>query len=54
MRMERKNYLQVYLEECKYKINKTKMTKFIEAELKSDSKSALESQIELELNSDTE
>ena len=46
MRMERKNYLQVYLEECKYKINKTKMTKFIEAELKSDSESALESEIE--------
>ena len=46
MRMEKKNYLRVYLEECKYKINKTKMTKFIEAELKSDSESALESEIE--------
>ena len=42
MRMEKKNYLQVYLEECKYKIKKTKMTKFIEAEF------------ELELKSDTE
>ena len=54
MRMEKKNYLQVYLEECKYKINNTKMTKFIPAELKSDLESALESEIELELKSDTE
>ena len=54
MRMEKKNYLRVYLEECKYKIKKTKMTKFIEAELKSDSESEFESEIELELKSDTE
>ena len=54
MRMEKKNYLQVYLEECKYKIKKTKMTKFIEAEIKSDSESEFESEIELELKSDTE
>ena len=37
MRMEKKNYPQVYLEEYKYKIKKTKKTKFIEAELKSES-----------------
>ena len=37
MRMEKKNYPQVYLEEYKYKMKKTKMTKFIEAELKSES-----------------
>ena len=30
MRMEKKNYPQVYLEECKYRMKKTKMTKFIE------------------------
>ena len=53
MRMEKKNYPQVYLEECKYKIKKTKMTKFIEAELKWESDSVLESDIELELKSDT-
>ena len=35
MRMEKKNYLQVYLQECKYRIKKTKLTKFIEAELES-------------------
>ena len=33
MRME--NYPQVYLEQFKYRIRKTKMTKFIEVELKS-------------------
>ena len=54
MRMEKKNYLQVYLEECKYRMKKTKMTKFIEAELKSESESELESDIELVLKSDTE
>ena len=56
MRMEKKNYPQVYLEECKYRMKKTKMTKFIEAELKSESESELESDIELksELESDTE
>ena len=37
MKMEKKNYPQVYLEECQYRIKKAKMTKFIEAELKSES-----------------
>ena len=49
MRMWKKNYPQVYLEECKYKMKKTKMTKFIEAELESESESESESDIELEL-----
>ena len=44
MRIERKNYPQIYLEECKYRIKKAKMSIFIEAELKSES----------ELESDTE
>ena len=39
MRMEKKNYRQVYLEECKYRMKKTKTTKFIEAEVKSESES---------------
>ena len=51
MRMEKKNYLQVYLEECKYSMEKAKMTKFIEAELKSEPES--ESDIRLELKSET-
>ena len=56
MRMEKKNYPQVYLEECKYRMKKTKMTKFIEAELESDSESETElgSHIELELKSELE
>ena len=56
MRMEKKNYPQVYSEECKYKTKKTKMTKFIEAEVEPEpeSESELESDIELELKSDTE
>ena len=46
MRMEKKNYRQVYLEECKYRMKNTKMTKFIEAELESESEpvSELESE----------
>ena len=39
MRMEKKNYPQVYLEEFKYKIKKTKMTKFINTKRDSDSES---------------
>ena len=35
MRMEKKNYWQVYFEECKYRMKKTKMIKFTEAELES-------------------
>ena len=36
MSIEKKNYPQVFLEECKYKIKKTKMSEFINAELESD------------------
>ena len=39
MRMDKKNYLQVYLEECKYKIKKTQIPRFINTELDSDSES---------------
>ena len=35
----KKNHPQVYLEECKYRIKKTQMPKFINTELKSDSES---------------
>ena len=37
MRMGEKNYHQIYSEECKYKIKKIKMAKFIEAEKESES-----------------
>ena len=36
MRIEKKNYPQVYLEEWKYRMKKTKMPIFIEAELESE------------------
>ena len=50
MRTDKKYFPQVYLEECKYKIKKIQMSKFINAELKSDSDLELDS----DLNSDSE
>ena len=37
MNFNEKNHPQVYLEECKYRIKKTQMSKFIKTKLKSDS-----------------
>ena len=39
MRMDKKYYRQVYLEECKYRVKKIQMSSFINAELESDSDS---------------
>ena len=39
MKMGKKNYPQVYLEKCKYKIKKVKMPGFIDVALESDSSS---------------
>ena len=39
----KKNHLQVYLEECKYRIKKTQIPKFIKNKLKSESDSDSES-----------
>ena len=36
MRTDKKNYPQVYLEECKYKTKKIQMSRFISAELDLD------------------
>ena len=47
---KKKNYLEVYLEECEYRMKKTKIPKFIDAELKSESE--LESGTELESKSE--
>ena len=44
----------VCLEECKYRMKKTKMTKFIQAKLKSESESELESDTEVKLKSELE
>ena len=56
MRMKKKNYPQIYLEECKYRVKKAKLVKFIEAKLESDSGSELESNTELKakLKSDSD
>ena len=35
--MNKKNYPQVYLEECKYKIKKMQTPRFVNVELESDS-----------------
>ena len=52
MRMKETNYPQAYLEECKYKIKKIKMSKFINIELELESK--LKSDTELESKSELE
>ena len=49
MKMNKKNYPQVYLEECKYKIKKINTPRFINTELGSDS----ESDVETDLDSNT-
>ena len=46
MRMDKKNHPQVYLEECKYRIKKIQMSRFINTELKSDSDSEPDSEVE--------
>ena len=56
MRMEKKNYPQVHLEECKYKIRKLQMSRFINTELDLDSESDSEwdAQLMAELKSDSD
>ena len=48
IKLNKKNYPQVYLEECKYRVKKMQMSRFIHAELESDSDSELETETELE------
>ena len=54
IKIENKNYPQVYLEECKYKIRKIQISRFINTELDSDSGSNAELMIKLESDSDSE
>ena len=46
--IDKKNHPQVYLEECKYRIKKTQMPKFIKNELKSDSNLDSDSYLDLD------
>ena len=52
MKIDKKNYPQVYLEECKYRVKKIQMSRFISTEL--DSNSDSESDLEAETKSETE
>ena len=54
MRMEKKNYPQVSLEECKYKIKKIKMPNLANTELESESELESDTELKLELEPDTE
>ena len=62
MKMEKKSYPQVYLEERKYKVKKIQIFRFINAELESNSESDSEAEsksdtklmAKLESNSDSE
>ena len=53
MRMDKKYFPQVHLEECKYRIKKIQMARFINAELNSDSDSDSEAQSMTKLKSDS-
>ena len=62
MRIDKKNYPQVYLEEWKYRVKKIQMSRFINTELESNSESDSEAEskydteliAKLESNSDSE
>ena len=54
IKIEKKNYPQVYSEECKHKIRKIQMSRFINTELDSDSDSDAKLVIKLESDSDSE
>ena len=49
MKMNLKNYPQVYLEECKYKIKKIQATRFVNAQLEPHSDSEADSDSDLEV-----
>ena len=46
VRTDKRNYLQVYLEECKYEIKKIQVPIFINAELESESDLELDSDLD--------
>ena len=51
MKIEKKNYPQVYLEDCEYKVKKMQMSKFINAKLESDSESESDTELMAKLKS---
>ena len=53
IRMDKENHPENYLEECKYRVKKIQMSRFISATLESDLESGSESDSEAESKSDT-
>ena len=53
-KIEKKNFPQVYLEECKYKIKKMQMSRFINTELDSDSDVELIAKLKSDSDNDSE
>ena len=51
MKMDKKNYLQVYLEKSKYRVKKIQMSRFINAKLESDSESESDTELMAKLKS---
>ena len=47
-KIDKKNHPQVYLEECKYKVKEIQMSRSINTQLKSDSDSELDSNLDSE------
>ena len=45
--MNKKNYPQIYLEECKYKVKQVRTPSFIHIELESDLESDVEADLDL-------
>ena len=55
LRIDKKNHPQVYLEECKYRVKKTQMSRFINSELKSNSASEkVDNKLMAKLKSDSD
>ena len=54
MNMDKKNYPQVYLEECKYRIKKIQMSRFINVELDLDSDNELKYDNDSDSDSDSD
>ena len=54
MKIDKKNHPQLYLEECKDRVKKIQMSRFLNTELKSDWDSDAELMIKLESDSDSE
>ena len=53
IRIDKKNYPQVYLEECKYKIKRIQMSRFIKTELDSDSDDDSDDDSDYDSNNDS-